>query len=154
VKGLPSQALLDRTRERFHDRCVACGPSGGSPARLRFRVLEDGGVEARFDGGSFYQGYRDLLHGGVITTLLDAAMTNCLFARGLGAMTAELQVRFVHPVAAGQGCTVRARCEKCVPPLFVIRAELFQGGQCHAWATGKFLDRTVAPGDGPGGAPG
>jgi acyl-coenzyme A thioesterase PaaI-like protein len=35
-----------------------------------------------------------MLHGGVISSILDGTMTNCLFAHGTVAVTAELRVRF------------------------------------------------------------
>lgn len=38
--------------------------------------------------------YIDLLHGGIASTLLDAAMTHCLLSKGIEALTAELNVRF------------------------------------------------------------
>jgi len=41
--------------------------------------------------------------------LLDAAMTHCLFARGVQGVTAKLDVKFRHPVRVGVQANVRAR---------------------------------------------
>lgn len=135
------QALLDEFRAREHSRCVACGSPTGAAARLRFTVRPDGGVEAWFPPSPLHQGYDGILHGGVIATLLDAAMTNCLFAHGCSGVTADLHVRFRHPVVAAQPSLVQAEIERSLPPLFVLRAELLQSGRCHATAVGKFVDR-------------
>jgi acyl-coenzyme A thioesterase PaaI-like protein len=60
--------------------------------------------------------YTGLLHGGMTSTLLDAAMTHCLFMQGVQALTAELTVDSFHPFVPEQA-----------------------DGMCQtAWATQKF----------------
>ncbi len=86
-----------------------------------------------------------MLHGGVIATLLDAAMTNCLFAHGHCGVTADLRVRYRHPVVSGEACVLRARIERAAAPLFVLTAELRQNGRCKATATGKFMVPQAGP---------
>lgn len=134
----PSQELLERTRRQCHGQCLACGAPDG--LGLRFAVRGDGSVEATFACPQRHQGYPDILHGGVTSALLDSAMTNCLFARGLRAVTAELTVRFRHPVRLGRTVLVRARLTRSQTPLHVLAAELIQDGQVRATAEGKFME--------------
>jgi acyl-coenzyme A thioesterase PaaI-like protein len=61
-------------------------------------VDRDGAVHTVFKAHEGLQGYRGILHGGVITALLDAAMANCLFLKGVEALTGDLHVRFLKPV--------------------------------------------------------
>jgi acyl-CoA thioesterase FadM len=68
-------------------------------------------------------------------------MTHCLVALGREAVTAELTVRFRHPVATGRPATVRARLERERAPFYRLRAELVQDGVVKAAATAKFLER-------------
>lgn len=75
---------------------------------LRF-VATKGGVNALFKAESLWQGYQGVLHGGMISTLLDAAMTHCLFHQGIEAVTADLQVRFLKPVSCDQMLELRAK---------------------------------------------
>jgi acyl-coenzyme A thioesterase PaaI-like protein len=82
-----------------------------------------------------------MLHGGVITSLLDGAMTNYMFAHGIPAITAELTVRFRHPVVTNQVAIVRARIERSSPPLHLLKAEVVQGEQLKATASGKFMEQ-------------
>jgi uncharacterized protein (TIGR00369 family) len=123
-----------------HPACIACRSSAAGGLGLDFGRLDDGSVEAVFHGGDAYQGYTGILHGGVIAMLLDAAMTNCLFAQGRCGLTGELTVRFRHPVASGEPSRLRARVERSMPPVFVLRAELWQSDQCRATAIGKFME--------------
>jgi len=105
--------------------------------------LKDGGVQAHFDCDSAYEGFPGMLHGGVISCLLDGAMTNCLFAHGRRGITGELKVRFRHPVVTGQSTLVRAWIESSSPPFHVLKAELIQDQQVKARATGKFLEQAA-----------
>jgi len=135
-----AQERLDQMRERVHARCVACGSTNGHVPQLRFIAARDGRVEAWFRGGATFQSYDGILHGGVIATLLDAAMTNCLFSQGRCGVTGELTVRFRHPVASGEQSRLRAWIERSTPPLFVLRAELWQSQDLRATGVGKFME--------------
>ena len=126
---------------KAHGTCVVCGVANGRGLQLEFHASEDGVVQASFDCQRAYEGYANILHGGVISALLDGAMTNCLFAHGHPGVTAELTVRFRHPVYTGASVNVRAWIERCTPPLHVLRAELVQDDQVKATAQGKFMDR-------------
>ena len=135
------QSLLEETRAQAHDRCVVCGHVNGHTPRLRFAVADDGSVQAVFQPDRACEGYTGILHGGVIATLLDAAMTNCLFAHGRCGLTAELNVRFRHPVVSDTPLRLRACVERSSPPLYVLRAEIQQAGQVRATAIGKFMEK-------------
>ena len=136
------QDALRETQAQAHLNCVVCGTANGHGLRLEFRTSADGSVQATFDCKKAYEGYADVLHGGVVSTLLDGAMTNCLFAHGHPGVTAEITVRFRHPVHTGRTATVRAWIERCSPPLHVLSAQLVQDEQLKATACGKFIDQT------------
>lgn len=135
------QARLEVTRNEAHPGCFSCSPTSPAGLGLKFLVREDGGVEAKFPCREMYQGYPGLLHGGVTSMLLDAAMTNCLFSRGKTAVTARLIVRFLLPIAIDDTAVIRAWLRDYSPPLFVLEAELEQNGVVMASAAAKFIDR-------------
>lgn len=128
-----------------HPDCIVCRPQTAGGLGLVFTVAPDGAVEAEFRGGAAYQGYTGMLHGGVIAMLLDAAMTNCLFTHGQRAVTAELSVRFRHPVRSDRPARLRAWVQRPNPPLFVMHAELWQAGRRRATAVGKFMSQSTGP---------
>jgi uncharacterized protein (TIGR00369 family) len=90
-----------------------------------------------------YEGYNGMLHGGVISAIADGAMANCLFAHGIVAVTAELNVRFRHPVVLGTTLVVMARIIRRAETLFLLEANLLQDGEIKVKATGKFLQRPL-----------
>ncbi|KPJ68311.1 MAG: hypothetical protein AMJ43_00565 [Coxiella sp. DG_40] len=80
-------------------------------------------------------------HGGFISAVFDGAMGNCLFAQGCTPVTAELNIRFRHPIAMHQTTTVSARIISSSNSVYVLEAEINQNGQIKATAEGKFVDR-------------
>jgi len=83
-----------------------------------------------------------LIHGGVVSLLLDGAMTNCMFARNKKAVTGMLSVRYRHPVSVNLMAEISARLVKSAPPLYYLEAELSQEGTIMARANGKFMERS------------
>ena len=146
--GSMLQTLKER-RERLHPNCVVCSPSNAHGLHLRFTACEDGSIEARFHCEQVFEGFENYLHGGIVSSLLDGAMTNCLFAHGHVATTGELNVRFRRPVLAGKVATVRAWIERSSPRLYVLKGELLQEDVVKATAFGKFVapHRSRVPGE-------
>lgn len=129
-----SRALRDE-----HPFCFVCSASNPLGLAVRFETEEDGAVFASFLAPHALEGYPGLLHGGLVAAMLDGAMTHCLFSRGIKALTAELQVRYPHPVTIGEGLTVRAWLESSRHGMHRLRAEVVQAGRVCARAQGKFL---------------
>ena len=130
-----------------HPACIACGDTSRGGLGLRFREEPDGSVSTSFPCRPDFQGYPGRLHGGVVSMLLDAAMTHSLFARHIRGVTAKLNIRFPRPVQVGVEATVRARLVEKSPPLYVLKAELLQHGEVCAHAEGKFFGEPIADTD-------
>ncbi|HTU00326.1 MAG TPA: PaaI family thioesterase [Candidatus Sulfotelmatobacter sp.] len=128
-------------RRGIHAACVVCGSTNGRGLRVPYRALSDGSVEAEFACDESLEGYPHLLHGGVIASLLDGAMTNCLFAHGITAVTAELSIRYRDPVPTEQPVTVRARIQRSAHGCHFLTAEVRRHGRAAVIAHGKFLSR-------------
>lgn len=133
-----------RLRQQSHPFCVVCGDTNRNSLGMDFRTAGNGIVEATFVCERAFEGYPNVLHGGVICALLDGAMTNCLFAHGRAGVTGDLNVRFCQPVAANGCATVRAWIESSLQPLYKLAAELVQGEEIKATAKARFVERTAA----------
>ncbi len=126
----------------MHPHCIVCGTDNENGGLgLEFSLCDDGSVEAVFPCHERFQGYRDILHGGVTSALLDGAMTNCLFAHGIVAVTAEMNVRFRHPIKLGMPLTLRAKITHQQSPLYIVEAGLIQENQLRAKSVGKFMEQ-------------
>ncbi|HWE49167.1 MAG TPA: PaaI family thioesterase [Bryobacteraceae bacterium] len=89
--------------------CFGCGPQHPQGLRLRFSLTADGSVLARWTPDQTWQGFRGIVHGGILSTVLDEAMSKAVVARGCHALTAEMRVRFRHPATTGQLLVIRGR---------------------------------------------
>ena len=135
------KSRLKSIRTDAHPFCIVCGQSNPLGLGVKFVCEEDGSVSAKFLGHPALEGFEGLFHGGMIASLLDGAMTNCLFASGIVALTGELNVRYRLPVLIGEEICVRAWIERSWPPLHLLAAVLKQRDVVKATATAKFMER-------------
>ena len=119
-----------------HASCMVCG--NNSLFGLRF-IAEKDSVIAFVQADPQWQGYSGVLHGGIVSTLLDAAMTHCLFHHGIEAMTASLKVRFREPAPCVGELQIRATLENQRRHVYLLDAELFSSGRCLARAEARFI---------------
>lgn len=124
-----------------HSRCLLCGESNPWSLKLSFSPAADGAVTARFTADPRLQGYEGILHGGVIASLLDAAMTHCLFHHGIEALTADLHIRYAQAIPCDARIDLWASIIARRPPLYRLRGEASVEGRLMAWAEAKFLVR-------------
>lgn len=132
------QATLESLRGAEHHNCLICGPNNALGLRLSFELQGDGSVLSTFRCREAFQSYADTLHGGVIASLLDAAMTNALFSIGVVGVTAELKIRYLARVVLNQDAAVTGIIERRRSPLYYLRSELVQGERLVARATATF----------------
>ncbi len=88
-------------RIREDHGCFGCGGANPHGLHLKFAAGEDG-VHATFTPLDVHQGYEHVVHGGIISTLLDEAMAWAVAAAGIWAVTGEMQVRFRRPLHVGE----------------------------------------------------
>jgi len=81
--------------------CFACGRANPIGLKLTFREEGDKYVTA-FRAGPEHQGYDGIVHGGIISTLLDEIMARYPYVKGLNTVTARLEVRYRNPTPIGQ----------------------------------------------------
>ena len=73
---------------QFQRTCFACGRDNPHGLQLEFRVDPDGVASASGVPDIKWEGLRGIVHGGIVTTLLDEAMAKAVAATGYKTMTA------------------------------------------------------------------
>jgi acyl-coenzyme A thioesterase PaaI-like protein len=107
--------------------CFACGKENDAGLRLEFRH-EDGRTISEFVPKKVHQGFMDIVHGGIITTILDEAMVKCALSEGIEAVTAEISVRFRSPLFVGEKAVIESEIKKAGGRLLVTSARMTKGG--------------------------
>ncbi|RPH96544.1 PaaI family thioesterase [candidate division KSB1 bacterium] len=137
--------ILKAVRDTRHPYNRLCGSKNEHGLRLMFRMEDNGDVVADFDCEATYQGFPGMVHGGVLAAIMDSAMSNCMFALQIDAVTAELTIRYLHSVKLHQKATVKARIDKSTTRLHFLSCEILQDGQVMARADAKFMILTGMP---------
>jgi len=84
-------------------------------------------------------GFAGRMHGGVVSALLDGAMTQCLFAHDDQAVTAVMHLRFRHPAPLDRELQVRAWIDRSGPHRYSLRARLSDAGLLIVDAEATFI---------------
>ena len=127
--------LLPYTRN-----CFVCGAHNPHGLQLKFhRVGAE--VRAEFTPQPHHAGFRGIIHGGILSTVLDEALFwAAASAMKRSCLAVELNVRFVKKVTAGEPLTVVAAFVADRGRLWETRAELRKAdGTVCARATGKHM---------------
>lgn len=124
-----------------HENCVLCGRNNPFSLGLQFQPVGANTVEAAFVGGPHLQGYEGILHGGVISAVLDSAMAHCLLVQNIKAVTGDLRVRFLHSIPCSSKVIIRAWLTCAVSTLYELKAEARVDGRLVARAKAKFMQK-------------
>jgi len=125
---------------RPQSRCIVCGPDNPRGLKLKFATDDDGGVSAEWETSIEFEGYNGVLHGGIISLLLDEAMAKAVIARDWLAMTVELKTRYRHHVTTGERLRIEGRVVERRKRRILTEASVCTvGGEERARATGIFL---------------
>jgi acyl-coenzyme A thioesterase PaaI-like protein len=124
----------------LHSNCFACGSNNGMGLRLKFYSHEDGTVSADFLADSKYEGYPGIIHGGIIATLLDSAMTHCLLSRDIPGLTGRLSIKYSSPIRTGTVVKLEAEIVDQFYEMFILKGKASVDGKKVASAEAKYVD--------------
>lgn len=119
------------------NRCFGCGQANPTGLHLEFLLAEDQSVVCHAAVPDTFEGPVGYVHGGIIATLLDETMSKSVRARGITAMTRNMEIDYLRPIPSGADIRLEGR---------VVRDE----GRKH-WTEAKILDSegtTLASGKG------
>jgi uncharacterized protein (TIGR00369 family) len=120
--------------------CFGCGPDNPVGLRLSgFRMVEGERYEVDFTPLPEHQGWQEIVHGGIIATVVDEVMTRLLWELGMEVVTAELTVRYKRPLQVGTAVRATAWKERDLGRYVEVAASVSDGEQEYATATGRFV---------------
>lgn len=107
--------------------CYACGAENPQGLRIDWKV-EGAVTTATFTPQRIHQGWKGIVHGGILATLLDEAMTRLAWVARGGALTAEMKVRYLQPVKVGDPIQIRGEITGENRKIVFLKAALFING--------------------------
>jgi uncharacterized protein (TIGR00369 family) len=126
-----------------YDGCIICGTREVNPAAMGVRFFwDEDHIDTTFRPDDLYNGYKGIVHGGLITALLDEAMGWAVAVeRQAYFVTGEISVRFLKPVYSNQTLRVVARVVSHHARYSVSEGQLLNAnGEVLARGTGKFFE--------------
>lgn len=125
---------------RDNHRCYVCGKENPAGLGVDFKIdRERRSISATFTPSDIHQGYEGIVHGGILSTLLDEAMAKLTCSLDIPAVTAEIKVTFKAPAAPGEELIVSGRLTQETKKLIQAEAKIERGAVLIAEATGKLL---------------
>ena len=124
--------------------CFICDNNGSNPRALALRLFWDEGeqtVHLSCEPDQTWCGYNDIVHGGLVASILDEAMAWAVKMKvGDWAFTADYQLRYKKAVTPGQTYLAQAKVVKDAGRKITAEALLTtQDGQMLAKASATFL---------------
>mgnify|MGYP001585919655 CR=1 FL=1 len=128
------------TRLQDNQRCYVCGKKNPLGLSVDFKIDTDArAIRAEFTPFDEHQGYEGIVHGGILSSLLDEAMAKLAYSLGIPAVTAEITVKFKARAAPGDKLLVSGRLVQETKRLILAEARIDRGPVVIAEATGKLL---------------
>jgi uncharacterized protein (TIGR00369 family) len=120
--------------------CFGCGRDNPNGLQLIFRN-DQGKACSDFTLDKRFQGYRSMLHGGVIATIMDEAMVHAAIFEDLFPVTAEITIRYMKPVYVGQNLSVEGRLSEKGSRMLEAKARLMdrESGELCAESSAKLI---------------
>ena len=129
--------------------CFACGLENPIGLKMAFYQDAEGRVVAEFTPGDEHQGYPGMVHGGIVTAMLDETLGRVAIAAERWMVTGRLNIRFRQPIPVGETLTIVGEVATWKKHVLEARGEIrLADGQVGAEATGTFLEIPPEQADG------
>ncbi len=120
--------------------CFVCGSENRVGLHVSYEVDQrHNRSEAIITLADDYQGWQGVVHGGIISALLDEAAIYACRPLAMHAVTAELNIRYLKPVATNLEITINAEVQSIRRRLATVKSGLWQNGELMAEASVKVL---------------
>lgn len=138
----PSQGSQIATEVVKYPGCFVCGDKNNSGLKLKF--WWDGEVcRTEFTARERFCGYHRLLHGGIISTILDEVMIKAILAEGTLVVTVDLQVRYKVPIQTGDKLKFEGRVVQRKRRFFTTTGvAMLESGRIAAESSARYIQVT------------
>ncbi|HUL37480.1 MAG TPA: PaaI family thioesterase [Thermodesulfobacteriota bacterium] len=128
-----------------YGNCFVCGENNPNGLRLSFEIdKERQTLKTTFISSPTFQGWDGIVHGGIISTLLDEAMAKLVYELGYQAVTASLEIRFKEPAPILEPLNVHGEITEVSKRLIRAKAHVTKkDGTILATGASAFLKQSV-----------
>jgi len=134
-----------------YGNCFVCGEKNPNGLRLNFEIdKERQTLKTTFVPNPTFQGWDGIVHGGIISTLLDEATAKLVYELGYQAVTASLEIRFKKPAPILEPLRVYGEITEVGKKLIRAKARVVkEDGTILATGMATFLRSSLAKAGSP-----
>jgi uncharacterized protein (TIGR00369 family) len=119
--------------------CFVCGDKNKIGLKVAF-FYKDGRAKAQYTPTREFEGYKDICHGGILSSLLDEVMIYSLIAQGIITVTVQMEVRFKKSAKIGETLFMEGQLTEDKGKILITEGKIFtEDGTVIAEAKGKFF---------------
>ena len=121
-------------------KCFVCGPENRYGLHLEFVIDKNNIIQTEFVPLEQHQGFKGIVHGGLIGLILDEIMVNLTWKLGKNAVSAELNIGLKRVAKVGEKLIFRGWIDKEDKKIIYTKAEAKdENGAVVATATAKCI---------------
>jgi uncharacterized protein (TIGR00369 family) len=120
--------------------CFVCGEENANGLQARFFAREDGAVITEYTVDERFVGYASVLHGGILSSLLDEVMIKAVLKDDIVAVTASMEIKFKKPVYVGETIKLTGWIVQNKGRIFKTEGKATVDGSVVASAFGTYIE--------------
>ncbi len=87
--------------------CFGCGNRNPHGLKLHF-TKKNNMISGKFNSSKLFEGFPNILHGGIQSTILDEAMNWLFFIEGIFVVTTKIELKFRLPIPINESIIITA----------------------------------------------
>lgn len=124
--------------EERYDNCFVCGAA--NPVGLKMVFTYPGEIaRADFRLPVHFEGYDDIIHGGIVAAILDEAMAKIILHNDMKGVTVTITISYKKTLKPETGYRVEGRITSIRKRIIETEAAIMDGDTIHALANAKFF---------------
>lgn len=116
-----------------------CGKANPIGLKIDFSYDESGAAYAELSVDKVFEGYPDLVHGGILSTLMDEVMAKAVIHSGKIAVTARLTVTYRKALAPGRRVIIKGWITRAKSRSLTAAANISDESGVYAEAEALFI---------------
>ena len=120
--------------------CFVCGSDNPKSLHLEFKNIGKNTVITEFKLEKEYEGYPDIIHGGILAAILDDAMANTVIINNILIYTVELNVRYLKRCFVMENLQAKGWIEDVNHKIIETKGEIrSSSGELKVTSYGKYF---------------
>jgi len=125
--------------------CYCCGTDNDRGLQMTFQYPEQGIAESELAIPRHFTGWKQMVHGGFLSMVLDEIMAHACISKEILAVTAEMTVRYKNPAVVGADIKVSGKIVRQKGKIIETVGEITgTDGTVYAEAKAKFISQLKA----------